>query len=221
MNIIIVGEGKEVHFLIKSFISKGHNVTLIINNKEICKKFSKEHEEIEVVYGDATKPAILEDAGAIYANIVIALTQHDPDNLMICQMAKELYGVNRTFAVVNDPKNVEIFKKLGLDTIISTVNIISSMIEQKVSIEEITNLISLDEGKLSIFEMKITETSPVIGKMLSEIGIPNSAVIGCIIRKGEAVIPRGDTRICYDDKLIILSLPTEQRELFSILSGDR
>ncbi|MDY2799712.1 MAG: NAD-binding protein, partial [Fusobacterium mortiferum] len=112
MNIIIVGEGKEVHFLIKSFISKGHHVTLIINNKEICRRFSKEHEEIEVVYGDATKPTILEDAGAVYANIVIALTQHDPDNLIICQMAKELYGVARTFAIVNDPKNVEIFKKL-------------------------------------------------------------------------------------------------------------
>lgn len=221
MNIIIVGEGKEVHFLIKSFISKGHQVTLIINDKEACRKFSKEHEEIDVVYGDATKPAILEDAGAVYANIVIAITPHDPDNLMICQMAKELFGVKRTFAVVNDPKNVEIFKKLGLDTIISTVNIISSMIEQKISIEEITNLISLDEGKLSIFEMKITESSPVIEKILSEIKIPNSAVIGCIIRAGEAVIPRGDTKILCGDKLIILSLPNEQKQLFTILSGDR
>lgn len=220
MNIIIVGEGKEVHFLIKSFTSKGHHVTLIINDREICRKFSKEHEEIDVVFGDATKPAILEDAGAIYTNIVIALTKHDPDNLMICQMAKELFGVDRTFAVVNDPKNVEIFKKLGLDTIISTVNIISSMIEQKISIEEITNLISLDEGKLSIFEMKITESSPVIGKALSEINIPNSAIVGCIIRKGEAVIPRGDTQICFDDKLIILSLPAEQGKLFNILSGE-
>ena len=107
MNIIIVGEGKEVHFLIKSFISKGHHVTLIINNKEICRKFSKEHEEIEVVYGDATKPTILEDAGAIYANIVIALTQHDPDNLIICQMAKELYGVARLVLFVLLKMNLE------------------------------------------------------------------------------------------------------------------
>lgn len=68
--------------------------------------------------------------------------------------------------------------------------------------------------------MKITETSPAIGKMLSEIKIPNSAIIGCIIRKGEAVIPRGDTKIYYEDKLIILSLPSEQGKLFSILSGD-
>lgn len=220
MNIIIVGEGKELHFLIKSFISKGYNVTLINNDREVCKKFAREHEDIEVVYGDATKPVILEDAGAVYTDILIALTSHDPDNLIICQMAKELYGVNRTFAVVNDPKNVEIFKKLGLDTIISTVNIISSMIEQKVSVEEITNLISLDEGKLSIFEMKITESSPIIGKKLSEIKIPNSAVIGCIIRDGEAVIPRGDTIIYFQDKLIVLSLPNEQRQLFNILSGD-
>ena len=220
MNIIIVGEGKEVHFLIKSFISKGHYVTLIINDREKCKSFSKEHEDIDVIYGDATKPAILEDAGAIYSNIVIALTSHDPDNLMICQMAKELYGVSRTFAVVNDPKNVEIFKKLGLDTIISTVNIISSMIEQKISIEEITNLISLDEGKLSIFEIKISQSSPVIGKMLSEIDIPNSAVIGCIVRKGDIVIPRGDTKIFFEDKLIVLSLPVEQKKVFNVLLGD-
>lgn len=219
MNIIIVGEGKEVHFLIKSFISKGYGVTLIIDDKEACKKFSRQHEEINVVFGDATKPFILEDAGAVYASIVVALTKNDSDNLIICQIAKDLFGVERTFAVVNDPKNIEIFRKLGLDTIISTVDIISSVIEQKISIEEITNLMSVDEGKLSIFEVKVTESFPTIGKMLSEIKIPNSAIIGCIIRKDEVVIPRGDTLICSGDKLIILSLPTEQDKVFSVLAN--
>ena len=220
MNITIVGEGKEIDFLIKSFISKGHSITLVINNKEICRKFSREYEKIDVIYGDATKPAILEDARAIFSDILIVLTPHDPDNLIICQIAQKLYGISKTFTVVNDPKNIQIFKKLGVKNIISTANMISSLIEQKISIEDITNLISLDEGKLSIFEIKIPVNSPIIGKKVCEIKVPNSAVIGCILRKEEVVIPRGDTVIYYEDKLIVLSLPHEQSQLFNILLGE-
>ena len=114
MNIIIAGGRKEIHFLIKNFTSKGHHVTLINNDEEYCKNFARIHEKIDVVLGDASMPNVLEDAGAVYANLVIALTQYDPDNLVICQIAKAMYGVKRTVAVVNDPKNISIFKKLGI-----------------------------------------------------------------------------------------------------------
>lgn len=219
MNIIIAGGRKEIHFLIKNFTSKGHHVTLINNDEEYCKNFARIHEKIDVVLGDASMPNVLEDAGAVYANLVIALTQYDPDNLVICQIAKAMYGVKRTVAVVNDPKNISIFKKLGIDTVISTVNIVSSIIKQKISVEEITNLVPLAEGKVSITEVVITKNSPVLNKTLAEINIPYSAVIGCIIRNEEGIIPRGNTVVMEKDRLITLCLPEAQSEMLNIFIG--
>lgn len=219
MNIIIAGGRKEIHFLIKNFTSKGHHVTLINNDEEYCKNFARIHEKIDVVLGDASMPNVLEDAGAVYANLVIALTQYDPDNLVICQIAKAMYGVKRTVAVVNDPKNISILKKLGIDTVISTVNIVSSIIEQKISVEEITNLVPLAEGKVSITEVVITKNSPVLNKTLAEINIPYSAVIGCIIRNEEGIIPRGNTVVMEKDRLITLCLPEAQSEMLNIFIG--
>lgn len=219
MNIIIVGGGKEVHFLTKSFISKGYNVTIVNKNEDYCKKLARIHEKAKIVYGDGTKPYILEDAGAAYSQMVIALTPKDPDNLVICQVAEKMFKVRKTFAIVNDPKNIDIFKQLGVDTVISTADIISSLIEQKISIDDITNLIPIEEGKVAIMEMEINEDYPVIGKKLSDVNIPKDAVVGCIIRNGGAVIPRGNTIINENDKLIILSIPKVQSDVLRILRG--
>lgn len=218
MNIIIVGGGKEVHFLSKSFISKGHNITIVNNDEEYCKKLARIH-RTDVVYGDGTKPYILEDAGVAYSDMVIALTSKDPDNLVVCQIAEKIYKVKRTFAIVNDPKNIEIFKKIGVDTVISTSNIISSLIEQKVSIDDINNLIPIEEGKLAIMEIEINKECPVISKKLSEISLSEDSIVGCIIRNNTAIIPRGDTDIKEEDKLIILSLPKAQSDVLKIIRG--
>lgn len=218
MNIIIVGGGKKVHFLTKSFVSKGYEVTIINNDEEYCKRLARMH-SANVVYGDGTKPYILEDAGVAYANMVIALTPKDPDNLVICQIAEKIYEVRKTFAIVNDPKNIDIFKKLGVDTVISTSNIISSLIEQKVSVDDINNLVPIEEGKLAIMEIEINNTNVNIDKNLSEIKLPKESIVGCIIRDNAALIPRGDTSIKENDKLIILSLPKVQSDVLKIIMG--
>jgi len=177
------------------------------------------HERANIVYGDATKPYVLEDAEAAYAHMVIALTPKDPDNLVICQIAEKMFKVKKTFAIVNDPKNIEVFKKLGVDTVISTANIISSLIEQKISVDDITNLIPIEEGKVAIMEIEISSENGIVGKTLAEIDIPHDSVVGCIIRKETAVIPRGNTRIYENDKLIILSLPKVQSEVLRAIRG--
>ncbi len=218
MNIIIVGGGKEVHFLTKSFVSKGYNVTIVNNDEEYCKRLARLH-RADVVYGDGTKPYILEDAGVAYSNMVIALTPKDPDNLVICQIAEKIYEVKKTFAIVNDPKNIEIFKQLGVDTVISTSNIISSLIEQKVSVDDINNLIPIEEGKLAIMEVEINNGNKNIHKKLSEISLPKESIVGCIIRNSGAIIPRGDTSIEVGDKLVILSLPMVQSDVLKIIRG--
>lgn len=221
MNIIITGVGNEIHFLIKSFISKKHSVTVIEESEQQCNYFAKKHPEIDVVLGNPSNPNILKDAGIIFADIIIALTPSDANNLIICQIAKKMFNINKTFAVAHDPQNVEIFKKLGLDTVICHTNLISSVIEQKISIEEIISLVPINDGQLSIFEIKVPSTSPVLDKSLAEIKLPENSVIGCIIRDGLSIIPRGNTKIYSDDKLIVLCLSEAQNNLFSLLTGRR
>jgi K+ transport systems, NAD-binding component len=109
MKIIIVGGGNNVYFLTKVFISKGYDVTIINSDKEECIKLARIY-NIVTVHGDATKPYILEDAGAAYTDLVISLTGKDQNNLVICQISEKIFRVKKTFAVVNDPNNVEIFK---------------------------------------------------------------------------------------------------------------
>lgn len=218
MNIIIVGDGKEVHFLTKSFISKGYNVTIVNENADYCKKLARMH-RATIVHGDGTKPYILEDAGAAYSQMVIALTPKDPDNLIICQIAERMFRVEKTFAIVNDPQNIEIFKNLGVDTVISTTDIISSLIEQKVSVDDITNLIPIEEGKITIMKMEMNKDLPVLNKSLRDINFPEGSIVGCIIRNEIAIIPRGDTVILKNDKLIILSLPSVQSDILKIIRG--
>lgn len=218
MNIIIVGGGKQVHFLTKSFVSKGYNVTIVNNDEEYCKKLARMH-RANIVHGDGTKPYILADAGAAYSGMIIALTTEDPDNLVICQIAEKMFKVKKTFAMVNDPKNIDIFRKLGVKNVISTADIISSFIEQKISVDDITNLFPIEEGKVAAMEIEISTNFPIVGKKLKEIEFPRDATIGCIIRGEQAVIPRGDTTVEKDDKLIILCLPMVQSEVLKTIRG--
>lgn len=218
MNIIIVGGGKQVHFLTKSFISKGYNVTIINNDERYCRKLARMH-KANIVLGDGTKPYILEDAGAAYSAMVIALTTDDPDNLVICQIAEKMFKVQKTFAMVNDPKNIDIFRKLGVQNVISTADIISSFIEQKISIDDITNLFPIEEGKVTAMEIEINKQFPIVNKSLSQITLPKDTIVGCIIRGKEAIIPRGDTIIKEQDKLIILCLPMIQSETLKVIRG--
>jgi len=218
MNIIIVGGGKKIHFLTKSFVSKGYNVTIVNDDYDYCKKLDKMH-DANIVYGDGTKPYILEDAGIAYCHMIIALTPKDPDNLVICQIAEKMYNVKKTFTIVSDPQNIDIFKKLGIDTVISTSDIISSLIEQRVTIDDINNLVPMEEGKITIMEVDINPDNPIIGHALSDVKLPEESIIGCIIRGDSAVIPRGNTRIAESDRLIILSLPGIQSEVLKVIRG--
>ncbi len=218
MNIMIIGGRERAKFLVKSFISKGHTVTVINEDYELCEKLSRKY-KANFVYGDGTKPHVLEDAGIVYSDILIALTPKDQDNLVVCQLAKKVYGVNKTFATVNDPKNIELFKKFGIDTVISTTSIISSIIEQRIFIDDISNLVPIEEGKVALMELEIHQDYPIVGKKLKDINLPDQSIIGCIIRKGDAVIPKGDSAMLVGDKLIVFSLPDVQSEVIKIITG--
>jgi trk system potassium uptake protein len=218
MNIIIVGGGMKVHFLTKSFLAKGYDITIINDDIEYCKKLSRKH-HAKVVYGDGSLPTILEDAGIEFSDAVIAVTPYDPVNLVICQLAHKVYEVPKSLAVVNDPNNIAIFKKLGVETVISTAEIISSLIEQRVLIDDIIDLIPIEGGKVSIMELEMHPEYPAVGKRMQELNFPEDAIVSCIMRNGNVVIPFGKTCIHANDRLIILFSPPVRSNVFKALSG--
>ncbi|MBN1624550.1 MAG: NAD-binding protein, partial [Clostridia bacterium] len=212
MNIFIVGGGREVYFLIKAFISKGYNLTVINQDEEFCRKLSHTF-KATVVVGDGSKPFMLEESGIAYADMVIALTNNDPDNLVICQIAEKIYGIKKTFAVVNNPDNIEIFKKLGVDTVISTTYIISSLIEQRAVVDDIQNLTSIGNGKVAFMEVDVAENHPINNKEIHKINFPSDSIICCILRGEGVIVPKGNTVIRKNDRLVIMSKPEVQTEV--------
>ncbi|MCK8825048.1 potassium channel family protein [Fuchsiella alkaliacetigena] len=218
MKVIIIGGGKVVYFLAKTFFSKGYEVSIINLDRDYCEILAKKL-KANIICGDGSDPRILEDAGALQADLVVALTPNDQDNLFICQLAELKFDVPKTFALVNNPTNEWIFQKLGVTKVISTTSIVSSLIEQKVAVDDITNLLPVEEGRVTISEVVINNDSPVVGKRLKEVQLPKESILGSIIRKEEVVIPSGDTELLVGDKVIAITMPENQGQVFNVLLG--
>lgn len=216
---MLIGGGKLIYYLAKNLMSKGHFITIINKDIEYSRQLSRQL-KATVVCGEASDPSVLEDAGAYQTDILVSLTQKDHDNLLICKMAKDYFAVKRTTALVNNPENEELFKKLGIDAIFNTTQLLSSLIEQNVAAEDIDNLITLEDGKLSITQYVIPDDAPSIGKSLKDIDLPLSIVLGGIIRDGQIIIPRGGTKIKEGDKILIITLPEDQAKAIKVLGGE-
>ena len=218
MRVLIAGGGKAVYFLCRTFLAKGHQVTLINRDHDECVQMARRL-KATVVHGDGSDPTILDEAGAHGADAVLAVTPHDQDNLAICQLAAVQYGVPRTVAMVNDPDNEEVFQKLGVAAF-STTRTIASMIEQRTALDEITNLIPVGEGKVNITEIRLQPDSPVVGKTLRGLSLPADSLIAVVLRNGEAVIPRGDTELRAGDQIVLITLPANHGPVLRAITGE-
>lgn len=218
MKVIIIGGGKPVYFLCRTFLAKGHHVTVINRKKEECIKISRQL-KVTVVHGDGSNPSTLEDAGVHGSDAVLSVTPNDQDNLVICQLASVEFNVPKILALVNDPDNEGVFRKLGVSAF-STTRIIASIIEQRTAIDEITNLLPVGEGKVNITEIKLTASSPVIGKPLRDLLLPQDSLIAVVIRNGDAVVPRGFTTLQTGDQVVLITLPSNHGQVIRAITGE-
>ncbi|MFP4686956.1 MAG: potassium channel family protein [bacterium] len=219
MNIIIAGGREASFYLARNLISKGYEVTLINKDRDFCEKIAPRLNAL-IVHGNASYPMVLEDANAYKADTIVALTGRDYDNLAICQLASKQFSVSRTMARINNPANKELFKKLGVNTVFNTTGLVSSMVEQHVAIEEITNLMTLESGKVNITEVIIPEDSPALDTPLQDLNLPQNSVLGCLIRHGEVQLPYGQTVFEPGDRVLVIALPESQGEVMSRLVGE-
>lgn len=220
MKIAIVGNGAKVNFLSDSLIKKGHQLVIINNNQDECERLS-ESTGIMVIYGEGSKKFILEDANIYGFDLMIAVKSNDPDNLVICMLAKKIFGITRAFATVSNPRNVEVFKKLGINTAVSATHVLSNIIEQMAFADQIVHYMPLQEEKLQLLEIVIENKSNVCGKQIMDLGLPIDTIIGCILRGNNAIVPNGRTEIHEGDKLMIFTNMLSYVSTLSVLTGGK
>jgi trk system potassium uptake protein TrkA len=161
----------------------------------------------------------LEQAGAARADVVAAVTGDDEDNLIICQLAKELFHVQRTVGRVSDPYNEQTFSKLGVDIPMNSTEIIAKIIEEEVSFADVVSLLSVKRGKLAIVRVDLPKDSPVIDKQVKDIQWPESSVLLSIVRQDDVVVPKGDTVLKPGDDVIALTTIGNESQLSNLLAG--
>ncbi|MFL5628688.1 MAG: potassium channel family protein [Ktedonobacteraceae bacterium] len=203
MYIIIGGGGDVGYYLTKSLLNQGHEVLLLEKGSVRFQALSEELGQA-VVRGDACEARTMEEVGASRADIMIAVTGEDDDNLVICQMAKKRFNVGRTIARLNNPKNELIFQKLGIDVTVSPTRSILSLIEAEIPGSTFVTLMTLKRAGLEILEIRIPPDSPIVGKSLSTINLPRSGNIALIIRDNEYIVPTADTKIFANDEVYAL-----------------
>lgn len=218
MYILIVGAGKVGYFLAKRLYAAKHTVSIIDKDKALCEDIAKEL-DILVINGDGCEPHILEEAGIKRADVVAAVTGDDEDNLIICQLAKEIFKIRRTVGRVNDPDNEHTFSELGIDVPVDSTKIIAKIIEEEVSFSDFVNLMSFKRGKLAIVRMDLLKESPVINKCVKDIQLPPDSVLVSILRGEEVIVPRGDTVLEPGDDIIALTLVGNEPQLLDLLVG--
>jgi trk system potassium uptake protein TrkA len=206
MYVIVVGSGKVGLNLARELIDKGHEVTLLEADR---RRYLVVEEELEhaVQYGDATELWVLERAGIQRADLVVAVTGDDEDNILICQVAKEKYGCERIVARVNNPRNLPHFKLLGVQPAVSATDLILRLIEHEVPEYGLVQLLALEEEHLEIIELEVGEGSAAAGLRVQDVVLPDGSLIISVLRDGAGFVPKADSVIEAGDQVLLILDP--------------
>jgi len=217
-NVLIIGGFNKAQSLAKSLLQKGYTVTVINSDLDSCHSLA-EIPGLNVIHGDGTKPYVLLEANAEHTDIAIALTQRDEDNLVICQLCKKRFRIQRTVAIINDARKTEFFYQMGVDSVVCATSAITNIIEQQAFMDKIGTMVPIGEGRINVAEVPILSNSPAVGKKLWEMNLPGEVIIGCILRGEKSLVPRGDTRVLAGDTLVLISSDNTEMLAIKELTG--
>jgi trk system potassium uptake protein TrkA len=203
MYVVVVGAGKVGWNLARELIDKGNELTVIENDRN---RFGTVEEELEhaVQFGDGSELWVLERAGIERAELVIAVTGDDEDNILICQVAREKYGVERVIARCNNPRNLQHFELLGVKPAVSATDLILRLIEHEVPRVGLLHLLDLPQERLEIIELEVRTGSPAAGREVRELGVPDGSLVISILRDGSGFVPLADSVIQEGDEVLIV-----------------
>jgi trk system potassium uptake protein TrkA len=218
MFVIIVGGGKTGSQLATQLLSGGHQVKLVEDRPAVLEKLREELPSEVIVDGDGSSPKVLESAGIQHAQVLAAVTGEDEDNLVITTLGRFEFGVPRIIARVNNPKNVWLFTpEMGVDVALSQSDILAKLIAEEMSLGDMMTLLKLRKGEYSIVEEKVHPQAIVVGKALRDIVLPPQCVFAAVIRKGQLIVPNGNTELAPVDEVIALVHASQVAKLADLL----
>jgi trk system potassium uptake protein len=219
MYIVIIGGGRIGYYLSKALLDEGHEILIVEKSAEVCQTINDELGSI-CIRGDGCEVSTLAEIGTARADMVIAVTGEDEDNLVACQVAKHKFKVKRTISRIRNPRNESLFKQLGVDVTISSTNVILEQITEEVPTHSLTHLHEIRDKGLEIVEVRIPQGCTTVGKSIRDIVLPPGTLLSLIIRKSQKpLIPTLNTIIMADDQVIAVAEPKLENELRKALRG--
>ena len=218
MYIVIIGGGKVGFYLAKELVEANHEVLIIERNASKVAEIEELLGEI-VLRGDGCEAAMQDQSGVRRADLVLAVTGEDEDNLVACQVARHIFNVPRTVARINNPKNESIFRKLGIDSTVSATSVIMSHIEQELPIHPLISLLTLRRG-FEVVEVRIPAESGVVCRRVPDVLLPSQALIwGIVDAEGNPKAPTADTVLHAGDEVVAVTLQQSEEALRAALTA--
>ena len=217
MRMIIVGGGKAGWNLARILLERRHTVSLIERDRQRCEKLADDL-DAAIFRGDGTNVAVLEAAGAQNADCFMAVTGSDQDNLVACQVAQDHFHAKKVISRVNDPRNIETFRVLGIRNTVSSTEVLTRMIEQEADLAHMHLIATLNQGKAGICSMTLPEDTALDGVALKDISLPAGTLVISLIRRGVLTIPNGSTILQRGDELVAVSEERSQKALMRALA---
>jgi trk system potassium uptake protein TrkA len=220
MRVVVTGAGAIGRHLSADLSERGHQVTLIEQDRDVVEHVKEMVPDVNVILGDACEPWVLEAAELSRAEVVVAATGDDEDNLVTSLLSKQEFAVPRVLARVNHPKNEWLFnEQWGIDAAVSPPHILTAMVEEAVTVGDLVRLVRLEGGRVAIVEMTLPDGSPSVGHPIYELRLPPDAAIVAILRDGHVVIPQPETVLAVGDEVLALASAQSERWLRDAIVG--
>lgn len=216
MKIVIANGEHAADYIIKKFKSSQNRLIVINDSRETAQYLTKSN-KIPVFYGQPYKYFVLEEAHVEDADIFIALGDVDTDNYVSCLLAKRVFNVKKVICTVNNPKNVELYRELGIDSVVSSTQLLATSVMNESSLEDLIKTMSLEDEQIVLTEVVMRPSFEIVNKRIMDINFPKNGNISCIYRKPSVIIPNGQTIILPKDKLLIVSTPQHQKEILNFI----
>ena len=218
MYVMVVGGGKTGSHLAELLLAGGHGVCIIDDREDVVAKLRRELPADVVVPGDGADPDVLERAGIRRADVVAAVTGDDEDNLVVATLARFEYSVRRVIARVNNPRNAWLYTPaMGVDVALDQADLMAKLIAEEMSLGDMTILVKLRRGEVSLVEERIEAGSAADGSAVRALPLPDGCTLAAVIRQGEVLAPRGDTVLKAGDELIAVARADQQARLSALL----
>ena len=224
MRVVIAGAGSVGKFIAEQLHGGGHEVQLVDNDASVVKRAiaSGEPAGVEWLHADACEVGALAEAGVGKADVVVAVTGDDEDNLVISLLAKQEFGVPRVVARVNNPKNEWMFDEAwGVDVAVSTPRLMTALVEEAVSIGDLVRIFTFHQSHANMVELTLPPDAPIVGTRVGDIEWPPDTVLVCIIRAEQPIAPSRDDTLEGNDELMFITMPDSEDQLQALLSPTR